>query len=536
MLQDREFLAELQQRIGHVKCKIVSGAYGGIRDGIHDIDRQQVREQVRVANRATLIVLQLGAIGVVLAVSPYKNFELDRFFIPKELVLHLTALFAALLCVWRMRTFALDRIDTLLAGYVLLSIVSAAAASSWSFSTRALAVTLSGAAIFWTARIVANAGLQRPLLIAIVLAVVLGAFSGLLQAYGLETEYASLSRAPGGTFGNRNFLAHLCAIGAPVLLWCTVTSKRGYEVFLSTLSAAMLAVVLVLSRSRAAWLAITICTAILFLPTWHAMQRLSDTNVKSRLTLIFLAMAVGVLAALVLPNHLNWRSDSPYLDSVRGVVDYSSGSGRGRLIQYKSTLRMAEAHPVLGVGPGNWPLHYRQFAARHDPSLNPNDGMPANPWPSSDWMALLAERGVPATLLFVLIFAGLFVTAWRKPEGEVGKPIAQQFTPLALAAVLLITTVVSAFDAVLLLAGPTLIVWAAFGALSVPGKARIMLAPSDKSRRSWIIAGALVGTLMAARSALQLTAMATSCSWPSSITLNRCLTAVRPAPVWKFLR
>ena len=54
----------------------------------------------------------------------------------------------------------------------------------------------------------------------------LGALTGLVQAYGLvDTNLASLSRAPGGTFGNRNFMAHLVAIGLPVLLYVALEAR-----------------------------------------------------------------------------------------------------------------------------------------------------------------------------------------------------------------------------------------------------------------------------------------------------------------------
>ncbi|MHB1170838.1 MAG: hypothetical protein ACYC28_16305, partial [Longimicrobiales bacterium] len=44
------------------------------------------------AERRALRVLQGGAVLVVLAAVTWKTYELDRFFIPKELVLHLTAI------------------------------------------------------------------------------------------------------------------------------------------------------------------------------------------------------------------------------------------------------------------------------------------------------------------------------------------------------------------------------------------------------------------------------------------------------------
>ena len=120
----------------------------------------------------------------------------------------------------------------------------------------------------------------------------------------------------------------------------------------------------------------------------------SDRQIRRRVSQLAAMGALGLALALVLPNTLNWRSDSPYLDSLTGVANYKEGSGKGRLIQYGNTLRMAADDPVLGVGPGNWSVHYPRYMSPGDPSFDADDIIPTNPWPSSDWMAFLAERGV----------------------------------------------------------------------------------------------------------------------------------------------
>ena len=74
---------------------------------------------------------------------------------------------------------------------------------------------------------------------------------------------------------------------------------------------------------------------------------------------------------------------------------------------------MAVAHPVFGVGPGNWAVEYPKFASRNDPSLN-DEGMTSNPWPSSDWVAFVAERGFAAVVVYALALFGLLVGAWMR--------------------------------------------------------------------------------------------------------------------------
>src|SRR5207302_6030727 len=144
-------------------------------------------------SRFALRVLQVGAIAVILAVTTFHAFELDRFFVPKELVLHLAAALAGVLTIgalWRMNV---TRVDLLLAAYLALSALSALLATNRWLAMRALAVTASSILLFWIARTLRDAGLARPLLGALGLAVVVAAATSLLQAYGLNLEIFSES-------------------------------------------------------------------------------------------------------------------------------------------------------------------------------------------------------------------------------------------------------------------------------------------------------------------------------------------------------
>jgi O-antigen ligase len=317
--------------------------------------------------------------------------------------------------------------------------------------------------IFWGARAVAERGSYRPILIAVAIATVGTAALALAQAYGLETEYFSANRAPGGTFGNRNFVAHIAAIGLPSLVWCTVTARRPLGALLGSLGAALVAGALVLSRSRAAWLAVVASLVILLIPMIASRKYWRGGHVGGRFARLTLAAAIGGMVAIAMPNTLNWKSESPYLDSARGVVDYKKGSGRGRVAQYQNSLRMAGANPVFGVGPGNWPVEYVRFAPSGDRSIA-DDGMTANPWPSSDWVAFVSERGFVPTLALLAAFTILFFGALRR-WSELKDPDAV-LAQCVLAGTIVATMVVSAFDVVLLLAAPAFLVWSVLGATS----------------------------------------------------------------------
>jgi hypothetical protein len=75
---------------------------------------------------------------------------------------------------------------------------------------------------------------------------------------------------------------------------------------------------------------------------------------------------------------------------------------------------MIAAQPVLGVGPGNWPVRYPSYALEADPSYRPESLFPTSRLPHGDWMGLAAERGVAAPALLLMIAGFLWASAWRR--------------------------------------------------------------------------------------------------------------------------
>ena len=468
--------------------------------------------------RAALRAMQIGAVAVALIALPYKAFDLDRYFVPKELVLHTCAAGSALLLIAALRRVTMNVIDVLLMAFLVTSVISSAFAINLWAAERALAISFAGAALFWSASALRRAGLVRPLLVAVTLAVVVGAGASLAQAYGLESEYFSLNRIPGGTFGNRNFVAHLCAIGLPVVVLVALTARSGFGSMLGALAMAIVAAALVLSRSRAAWLAVIVLfipVGILALVTW---RRWCEPRTLRRLIRLGVTAAIGALAAVFLPNHLEWKSDSPYLESATGLVNYKEGSGRGRLVQYTNSLHMTAAHPLLGVGPGNWPVAYPKYASLNVPSMSQQDGVTSNPWPSSDWIAFLSERGTIGFALLILVMAGLF---WRALADlrRGGRDAERILTAIALVGTLIATAVVGAFDAVLLLAVPTFFVWTLAGALAPPSDEGVIV--ERRLHTLGLLTVLAMGTVAIGRSAFQLAAMAVFSSTSRASLLER---------------
>jgi len=449
-------------------------------------------------------VLSIGVIAVMLAALSYKVFELDRYFVPKELVLNAAALLLLVVIVRRSDTWKANRADALLIVFLLWSFVSAIFATNHWLAQRALGVSLASALVYWSARGIKTESARRMLLGAAALASIVTAGTSLAQAYGFETDYFTIARAPGGTLGNRNFIAHVVAIGLPVTVWCTVAAKRAISAFLWSFGVAVLAATLVLSRSRAAYLAVMATVVITGLLLIASRKYWKGSLVGGRLARMLLVSVIGATIAVIIPNELDWNSDSPYLDSARNVVDYSSGSGRGRVAQYRNSLKIVKNDPIFGAGPGNWPVRYPKFAPVGDKSLMDN-GMTANPWPSSDWVAFFSERGAVAAVALLGFFAALFFGSLRKWRET---PDYQQILlRIGLAGTITAAMVVSLFDAVLLLPAPAFLVWLIIGAsTSEPSQEGALSLDSGKRRllKLFVMLFAVVAVL---RSSAQVVSM-----------------------------
>jgi hypothetical protein len=337
------------------------------------------------------------------------------------------------------------------------------------------------------------------------LAVTLGALGGVVQAYGLDLPGLAEERAPGGTFGNRNFLAHLTAIGVPLIVLAAFRSDRRMARVPWLIALAVCGNAIVLTRSRAGWLGLAAAAIVAGAGLLAARRGLPIAGrTFRRIAIIGVALGAGAAAALALPNTLRWTSESPYAETLSRLADYRGGSGRGRLIQYGNTLKLVGRDPVFGTGPGNWFVEYPLVTTEGDPSYAAAEPIPTNPWPSSDWVALLAERGPIGLALVLLVAAAILLLAMRRIRNPDGSAAPES---IALLSVLAATTTTGLFDAVLLNAAPTFLVASAAGLL-VPRSNDLLDRPLAGRTRAALVAIVLALSLAAVlRSAQQLAAI-----------------------------
>ena len=451
-------------------------------------------------------MLQGGALLAVVLTVPFAPFELGRFSVPKELALHATACLAGLLSLGASRRLRPTRVDALLAAFLVAGLLSALLAQNGWLAARALAISVSGVALFWVGRGLSAAGQTGPVVRALAVSVVVAAGAALAQAYGLWLPLFTEERAPGGLLGNRNAVGHFAALGFPLVLFAALRAERLRGLGLGAAGAALTVAALVLTRSRAAWLGFGVVLGILVAGVLLLAVRHRAGRLAGRAAVVLLVAAAGVAAALVLPNALVWTSDDPYRETAQNVLNFEEGSGQGRLVQYRTSLGIVAEDPVLGAGPGNWPVAYPAHAGPGDLSMSRHEaGRTTNPWPSSDWVALLTERGLVGALLLALAWLGLALGSARAlRRAETSESGLRALTLLALLGG---TAAVGLFDAVLLLPWPTVVFWAAAGALWTGETAPSLVVPPSV-RGAVLALLALAAGLAAVRSGGQIAAMA----------------------------
>ena len=470
----------------------------------------------RWPRRTAADVLGLGLVLAVIIALPSAPSDLDRHQLPKETAMHLATWLAVVLARPAMGR-GLSRAALLgLGAFLLLSVASAVVATNPWVALRATSLTVTGIAAFLTARALADQGLGPRLLRWCAVAAGVGVATALAQAYGIDSPLFAATRAPGGTFGNRNFMAHFSALALPILVTLTLVTRRGATAIMAAVVIAALTIGIVLSRSRTAWIGVIVGSGTYLVAMVPAWRLRTLPVVRSRAILLTAALVLGIGAALFVPNTLAWRSASPYAETLTGLANHREGSGQGRLIQYGHTLQLAARNPLLGVGPGNWPIRYGEAAPPNDPSWAYGDTVPLNPWPSSDWMALLSERGIVATLAILLIGAACL---WRGVKG-VRAGGSRTMAATTLVALLVMAAVEGVFDAILLLPAPLFLVALAGGSLlAATDGVEAAIPPQPQSSRGSLAIAALLG-LIVVRSGQQTAAYLVAGSGRSLTRLN----------------
>ncbi|WP_396216364.1 O-antigen ligase family protein [Gemmatimonas sp.] len=413
--------------------------------------------------------------------------RLEQFDLPKELSLGLLGVGCSLYLLSPRRSRPHEKLNLLLVGSlawgaVFAPVIAPNTVASW----RTLGAAAAAVSVFFVARELGQYRHAQAWYWALL--ILLGIMAGLvlLEAYGGLPFFSAPGRRPGATLGNRNLAARLTCFGL-LLAWDRLIESHRRRVHAGmtvvTVVTALFVCLLALSRSRSA-IAVSLGLFVLLPAVTWWLSRGTPCHVRAPALFAWaLAFAVGSSAALTLPNRMGWTA-SELRASVRRIGEYQSGTGRGRVIQASTSLEMVRAHPLVGVGVGNWSVVYPAYAEAGDPSVVPGAYYPGPQIPRNDILALLAEWGLIGSVPVLWGFVSLAQEGFRRrltPDPRVRRGGA------LLVGCVFTTVLLGVFDSVLRVA-PTVLICATLLGL-VFGEAASHEGPaplSPQQKRPWI--------------------------------------------------
>ncbi len=233
---------------------------------------------------------------------------------------------------------------------------------------------------FWTADQVLDVeGGRRKVLMGWGLGAGLIALYGILQYFGGvgPVLVPQMDRVQ-GTFGNPIFFGTYLAVSLPILWGLWLSAEKGGERLLWTAAIAAGVAALYLTRSRAAWIGFSAALAAgLFILYGRKRTLLAALTV--------LAIIVGVF---VWKTQDTWTRDQAHLQI------------------WRDTVKLWKTAPLVGVGPGEFHVHFPDVAGEDLKSKWPEGKFIVN-YAHNEYLQILAEMGLIGLALWLLM-AGIF--------------------------------------------------------------------------------------------------------------------------------
>ena len=249
---------------------------------------------------------------------------------------------------------------------------------------------------------------------------------GIAQYFGWGFAGIPSVGNPSATFGYRNFAASYLVISIPATAAFAWTSASRPGQIAGFLSAAMMTLFLIYTRTRGAWVgfggALLIGVfALIWLSRKHHIDLLNLAQARTRLLVAGACLLLVALLAL-LPHGMQkegaFRFDERKSDAFTTLAKtFSPADARGRLTVWRHTLEMVRDHPLLGVGPGNWQYRY--------PRYDKGDWITDNAAPQrphNDFLWILSETGILGLIAYLWMIYTLCKTVWARLRHHPGAP------------------------------------------------------------------------------------------------------------------
>jgi O-antigen ligase len=216
------------------------------------------------------------------------------------------------------------------------------------------------------------------------------AYASTFGGFAVTLPYANGYRSEGPL--SSNFFAQMLVLSTVFVLYLTLTRERPAFVLGGAGALACLTAI-AYTYSRGALIALVVAfVTVAVLRRWR----------PSRIAAIVLVATLGVL---ILPTDFRDRIGALAHPTATNGIDTST---RGRLSENLAALQMFEYHPLIGVGPANFDVHYLDYSQfiGLDPRTEPRQ-------PHDLYLEVLSERGLVGAIAFAWVMGFAALGAWR---------------------------------------------------------------------------------------------------------------------------
>ncbi|MDD5223158.1 MAG: O-antigen ligase family protein, partial [bacterium] len=302
---------------------------------------------------------------------------------------------------------------------------------------------------------------------------VLVSLLGILQTWGILLKprpdiYGELMYP--STFRHANFAAQFLAPLLPVTAGVLFATRRRFNLALLLAAVLIEAFYLAATRSRAGCLSAFL--GIVFLLFFWLYFQFRGAGRKLHSSLLRPALLIGSLLILLGLSFYLYPPVRNGISRLSSLADLKDPANRVRLLLYQDTAKMVRAHPLSGIGLGNYPVVLPDYWSGELRDLITYGASRTAENAHNDYLTTAAESGLPALLaLAALIVFVLFITL----AGLRKKPDPYRLSALGGLLALLCH---AAFDYPLQNAASALLFWILLGIIAgKPGSKKLSLPP-----------------------------------------------------------
>jgi putative inorganic carbon (HCO3(-)) transporter len=205
-------------------------------------------------------------------------------------------------------------------------------------------------------------------------------------------------KGPGAMLGDENDLALGCATAFPLAFY-GFERLSGRRRWLCAGIGALLVIAIVLSFSRGGFVALVVVGVYCWIASRHKLRAL-------------LVVVVATLILIVAAPDAG-RTGESYVDRIKSMFDTEAGTAEGRRFLWAAARNMWRAHPILGVGGGNFSFLVGQYQPADFEKAEYFDRDWSGTVTHSVYFQVLAEHGSVGALLMAYIVIAHLLTIRR---------------------------------------------------------------------------------------------------------------------------